>query len=337
MANLGVNNGATGTGTGGAWTDAELNALFMKKFSGEVFTAYVKKCLFKGLQRTRIIKNGKSASFAYTGNMSARYHKRGTPILGSNNPPISEQVINVDDLLISDVALDNMDELKLHFNVRKEYAAKVGESLALAFDDRCARVGVLAARHAAMNRDQQGGTIISHTLAKTDGEVLAEMIFAAAQTFDEKDVSEDGRHIIVLPAQYYLLVNVKDLINRDYGGTGSYQKANLGEIASMALHKSNRLPHKTEVAVDGEKNTYDGDFTGTAALIMNRDAIGTVQLRGMKVQKTGADFNTIYQADMMVASYAVGHGILRPECAIELSTKSVATLAHAGAPEIVNK
>ncbi|MEG1912960.1 MAG: phage capsid protein [Cloacibacillus sp.] len=320
LTNLGANNLPTGTGTGGALTDEQLNELFMKKFSGEVFAAYTKKCLFKDFQRTRIITSGKSATFAYTGNMSARYHKRGTPILGSNNPPISEQTINVDDLLISDVAIDNLDELKLHFDVRKEYSKKIGESLALGFDQHCARIAVLAARSNALNKDHQGGTVLKNATAATNAQTLADMAYLAAQTFDEKDVPEDDRHFIVAPAQYYMLLTVKDLINRDYGGSGSYQKANLGEVASMALHKTNRLPNTNiTAAVEGEKNTYFGDFTNTVALCLNREAIGSVQLRGLKVQKSGAEFETMYQANMMVASYSIGHGILRPECAIEIS------------------
>ena len=293
----------------------------MKKFSGEVFNALRRKCLFKDLQRTRTISHGKSASFNYTGRMNARYHTRGTAILGNNNPPISEQIINVDDLLIADVAIDNLDELMLHFDVRKEYSYQMGEALALSFDNRCARLAVLAARHAAMNADQSGGSVLKNTAAATDGSTLADMIFLAAQTLDEKDVSEDDRHIIVKPAQYYMLCKVKDLIDRDYGGTGSYNRAQLESIANMKLHRSMRLPNGTNVttATAGEHNDYTGDFTDTVALVMNKQAIGTVQLRGQKLQKTGGDFNIMYQAEMLVASYAVGHGILRPECAIELS------------------
>ena len=287
------------------------------------------------MQRVRHISHGKSASFNYTGRMGARYHERGTAILGSNNPPISEQVIYVDDLLISDVAIYDLDELKLHFDVRHEYSKKVGESLALAYDDRCARLAVLAARHAAMNTDHDGGTVISHSQAEADPEVLAQMIYLASQTFDEKDVPETDRHVLVKPAQYYALLRVKDLIDRDYGGSGSYQRAKLDLIADMQLHKTNRLPNGQNVTdrVKGENNDYTGDFTNTVAVVMNKEAIGTVQLRGLKIQKTGADFNVIYQADMLVASYAVGHGILRPECAIELS-KSGAQVGSGDAPTV---
>lgn len=321
LSNLGVNNGAAAADSINGYTYEERTALFMKKFSGEVFNAFRRKCLFKSLQRTRTITNGKSASFNYTGRMSARYHERGTAILGANNPPISEQIINVDDLLIADVAIDNLDELMLHFDIRKEYSYQMGEALSLAFDNRCARIAVLAARHAAMNADQQGGTVLKNTAAATDGSVLADMIFLAAQTLDEKDVDESDRHIIVKPAQYYLLCKVKDLIDRDYGGTGSYNRAQLESIANMQLHRSMRLPNGTNVttSLKGEHNDYRGDFTNTVALVMNKQAMGTVQLRGQKLQKTGGDFNIMYQAEMLVASYAMGHGILRPECAVEIS------------------
>lgn len=321
LGNLGVANGAAPADTMNGYTYDERTAIFMKKFSGEVFNALRKKCLFKDLQRTRTITNGKSASFNYTGRMSARYHERGTAILGSNNPPISEQIINVDDLLISDVAIDNLDELMLHFDIRKEYSYQMGESLAIAFDERCARLAVLAARHAAMNKDQAGGTVLKNANAATSGETLADMIFLAAQTLDEKDVSESDRHIVVKPAQYYMLCKVKDLIDRDYGGSGSINRAQLESIANMKLHRSMRLPNGKNIAARerGEHNDYFGDFTDTVALVLNKQAIGTVQLRGQKLQKTGGDFNIMYQAEMLVASYAVGHGILRPECAIEIS------------------
>lgn len=76
--------------------------------------------------------------------------------------------------------------------------------------------------------------------------------------------------------------------------------------------------------LDTGADPYLEEFTNTVGLIMNKQAVGTVQLREQKLQKTGADFNIIYQADMMVASYLVGHGILRPECAIELSKAGTA-------------
>jgi hypothetical protein len=74
--------------------------------------------------------------------------------------------------------------------------------------------------------------------------------------------------------------------------------------------------------VAGEKNTYSGNFANTVALALQREAIGTVKLRDLSVQKSGADFNVMYQSTLMLGKYAMGHGILRPACAIEISKAS---------------
>jgi len=67
-------------------------------------------------------------------------------------------------------------------------------------------------------------------------------------------------------------------------------------------------------------NDYTGDFTKSVALVMNRQAVGTVKMFDLAVEMTGNDFHAMYQADMVIAKYAMGHGILRPDCAIEIAT-----------------
>ena len=47
LTNLGVNNGAAAAAADGKYTYDEMTALFMKKFSGEVYNAMRRKCLFK--------------------------------------------------------------------------------------------------------------------------------------------------------------------------------------------------------------------------------------------------------------------------------------------------
>lgn len=322
LSNLGVDNLAPGTGVGGTHTYEERTKLFMKTFSGVVYGAWKRTMLFdKGLCRTRTITNGKSMAFNYTGRASGYYHVKGTPILGFNNPPISETIINLDDLLVAPVSIYDLEQAMLHFDVGSEYSKQIGEALAITRDELCARVAVLAARSGAMNADQDGGSVLKNTNAADDAQTLADMVYMAAQIFDEKDVPESNRHLLVKPAQYYKLLKVQDLINRDIGGTGSYQKAVLENIADMRIHKTNRLPNGKNITtkLDGEHNDYTGDFTNTVALALNSEAIGVVQMKGLKIQKTGHDFNVLYQSHMMVASMDIGVGALRPECAIEIS------------------
>ncbi len=53
-------------------------------------------------------------------------------------------------------------------------------------------------------------------------------------------------------------------------------------------------------------------------LCFSKEAVGTVALKDVSMQMTGAEYKAMTQSTMMVASYAVGHGILRPECAVSL-------------------
>lgn len=158
------------------------------------------------------------------------------------------------------------------------------------------------------------------TLA-TDGEKLAEAVFACSQTFDEKDVPEQERCLVLRPAQFYLLNQTSKVLNRDWMGAGSYSDGKLDKIAGIKILMSNHLP-KTNItaAINGEKNIYYGDFTKTLGLCMQSNAIATVKLKDLTVQQSGHDFNVVYQSTLMVAKYAMGHGILNPSFAIELST-----------------
>lgn len=315
LARLGVRNGVSD----GSWEQE--NANFLEIFSGEVITAFDTTNVFKELHMVRTITSGKSASFPVLGKAVAHYHVPGTPITGSNNPHIGQRTITIDDLLIADIVIYDLEDAKLHFDVRREYSHQLGISLANRYDEKIARLGVLAARDSASTQDHHGGTVVSHANAETDAAVLRQLIFTAAETLDTKDVPEEDRHVIVKPAQYYMLVQDTTLLNRDWGGQGALATANLPMIANMTVHKSNNLPNGKDIntALPGENNDYTGDFTNTVALVMNRRAVGTVKLFDLSTELSGGDFHAMYQGDLIVAKYAMGHGILRPDCAVEIS------------------
>lgn len=297
---------------------AKDNALFLKVFSGEVLTAFEEVNIAKDLHRMRTITHGKSASFPVMGKASARYHEPGTAILGSNVIAHNERVINIDDLLIADVAIYDLDDAKNHYDIRQEYSKQLGFALAREFDKKVFQVACLAARATGIIDDEPGGTQLKNENFATDGEVLASGIFKAAQVWDEKDVLEWERSIVVRPAQYYLLAETTKVINRDWGGSGVYADGTVLKVAGVQILKSNNVPNTNIAsATQGENNTYNGDFTNTVAIALQREAVGTVKLKDLSVQQSGHDFNVMYQSTLMVAKYAMGHGILRPACAIE--------------------
>lgn len=303
----------------GSWEQD--NAMFLKVWSGEVLTAFEETNVMKNLHLERTIQSGKSASFPATWKARARYHTPGTPILGNNQMKHNERIIKIDDLLIADTFIYDLDEAKNHYDVRQIYTKELGNALAREYDKACLRVSVLTAREAATVEGAYGGSVVKNTAAASDGEVLAGMAFAANQIFDEKDVPENERYLIVKPAQYYLMAQTTKLLNRDWGGSGVYADGKILKVAGLSIVKSNNVPMGENIAsaTAGENNDYFGDFTDTVAVAMHKTAIGTVKLRDLVLQKTGNDFEVMYQGTLFVAKYAMGHGILRPECAVEIS------------------
>ena len=304
-----------------------VDAMFMKLFLGEVLTAFDEKNIMKNLHMVRTIDHGKSAAFPVLGKATARYHVPGTPILGFNQIAANERVINIDDLLIADVAIYDLEDAKNHYDVRGEYSKQIGAALAREFDKKTMRVAVKAARTAGIIDDEPGGSVIkAGATVATDADVLAEAMFNAAQIFDEKDITIEDRNIILKPAQYYLLAQNTKVLNKDWNGSGSYSDGKVIKIAGITILTSNNLPSENITAkVTGENNDYTGDFTNTVGLVLQKSAIGTVKLKDISIQKSGNDFNIMYQATLMLAKMAVGHGILRPGCAIEISKEAAST------------
>lgn len=317
MAWLGANNGAIPTD----WDTPEAKALFITNYKLDIMKAFDRKCIFRDLHRVHTITHGNSSTFYYTGVACAHYHEKGRMILGTNNPPISKTIISVDGLLLADLMIDDLEDAMLHLDVRQEFSHQQGEALANAMDERIARLFYLAARSGPKNLDHPGGSVISAANAATDGEVLADCIFAAAQTLDEKEVPESDRFIVVKPAQFYMLTKVKDLINRDFGGSGSIKDVQLGSIANMPIKKSMNLPNGQNITqrIKGENNNYTGDFTNSVAIVANRNAVGTVKLKDVSVKMSGSEVRILFEGQLITASYAMGHGILDPRGAIEIA------------------
>lgn len=314
ISQLGVVNAATPANYD------EANALFLDKFTGEVMTAFDEMNIFAELHMVRTISEGRAATFNHLGKAVAEYHTPGTLLTGANKIKAAETTIKIDDKLIAQVFIDELEEAKNHYDVRSEYAKQLAAALAREYDQKIARLLVKAARIPNKIDDLPGGSRLLNAAALTDGNVISSLLFDAAQTMDEKDVWEGERYGAFRPAQYYLLVQNKDNLNRDWDGRGSYAEAKVPQVAGINIIKSNNVPSTSHTAVAGENNDYTGSFTATAGVVFQKQAVGTVKLMDLAVQKTGGDYEVMYQGTLMTAKYAMGHGILRPECSVELAT-----------------
>ena len=307
------------------------NALFLKVFSGEILTAFEENNVMKGLHRVRTIGSGKSAQFPVTGIASAKYHEAGKDLMTEANGFLSdiahaERTINIDDVLIASTFLANIDELKNHFDVRSIYAKELGKALAKRFDLATMKTLIAAAKDtsAIYTGAPTGQTLAPNyadPLAPTAGELIGSLM-DCAQSLDEKDVSSDGRFALLEPADYYTLVSSDNAaINKDTSEGGSVTSGRIASIGGIRLIKTNHLKDVTvdntsaALAADdlNANNAYNADISATRFVVGTPEAIGTVKLLDLA---TESEYQIQRQGHLFVAKYAMGHGVLRPECAI---------------------
>ncbi len=291
-------------------------ALFLKVFSGEVLAAFAERNLMMPLHVVRTIASGKTAQFPVTGKATATYHTAGTQLLGTNEIKSNEKTINVDNPLIADVFVANMDEAISHFDVRSIYSTELARALAKKADQQLFRTAILAARASATISGGNGGSTLTDANFENDGEALYNGLFDAQQVFDEKDIPVEARYCALAPAQFKLLARYTKIHNSDWGGTGSIQDGDVGKLAGFQILKTNHLPNGSIVAgATGEQNTYSGTFTNSIGVCWQHEAVGTVKLRDLAME---SEYQMSRQGTLMLAKYTMGHGILRPDCAIEL-------------------
>ena len=350
-----ANGDTTPSRVGQVNSSGAVDALFLKKFAGEILTTFEENNVFKSLHTMRTIENGKSAQFPVTGVASASYYTPGQNIADSGNSYLSdikknEVVITIDDVLLASTFLSSIDDVKNHYDIRSVYANELGKALAVRFDTAIAKVFIAAARSAAtITGGKDGGVLdVSANLMgnvsdgsddsdNTDptGAELVAALFTAAQALDENDIPADGRFCVLRPQEYYKLITggsgslvvSTSAANKDVGGSGSLASGSIAQVAGIDIYKSTHLPSadlSSTATGDGAASNdvfggsgagYNGNFTNSIGIVAHPSAVGTVKLLDLA---TESEYQISRQGTLFIAKYAMGHGVLRPEAAIEL-------------------
>jgi len=291
------------------------DALWLKVWSGEVLTSFEIATVMQDRVTTRNISSGKSAQFPVIGRTTAAIHVPGADVLG-NNINSNEKVITIDGLTVAPVFIAQIDEAQSHFDFRAPYTRELGFALARAMDSNLQQVGILAARAAANLADAgyPGGTVQTQAAYGTTGAALASGLFNAAQALDQNNNPEQDRYAIFKPAQYYLLAQTTAVLDKDWGGAGSYADGKVLRVAGVEIVKSNQLPQTNVVTGPA---AYQGNFSTTVGLVLQKGAVGMVKLMDLQMESA---YLIKEQGTLVVAKYATGYGILRPESAVELKT-----------------
>jgi len=301
------------------------SAMFLKVYAGEVLTAFEQASVTMDKHVIRSISSGISAQFPLvwkTASVEYAYvnssGSTATTAVELDGTAINknEKVIPIDGLLLADHFVNNLDEAMNHYDVRSIYAKEAGIILGTQWDKNVLQEGVLGARSSTLVTSGNGGAVLTNSSYGTSGSTLGGGLFDAAEELDEKNVPENDRYMYVRPAQYYLMAETTDLINRDWGGRGVYAEGEVMKIAGIHLVKTNNLPITT-VSDSTGVTTHEGNFSTTKALVMHKSAVATVKLLNLAVE---TEYDIRLQGWWIVAKYAMGHSFIRPECCVELKT-----------------
>ena len=333
---LGVDQSTNGT-------FAQDNALFLEVFGGEVLNAFNTANVTMNRHKVRTISEGKTARFPSTWKTSAYTHTPGA-LLVPKSIEHTEMTISIDDLLVAPVFIDRLDDAKNHYEVRREYSKQVGEVLGNTMDKNVLRNMMVAAATASRHTNGDGGSILGAASAGVisgDLEVLIDAIFASLKRLDEKNVPGVGRQVFVRPLEWYGLLRagaalsaaaagantspIGQIMDRDVGGSGNLTEGAMPRIGGAELVKSNNIPQANETTgnfIDSShadfipNANYRVDSSDVMALVNTGDCVGTVKLLDLAMEQ---EYDITRQGHLIVGKYAVGHGVLRSECAVTIS------------------
>jgi len=181
---------------------------------------------------------------------------------------------------------------------------------------------------ALYTNEPAAGGIVEFDDDATPGANLVTAIFTAAKTLDTANVPEDDRYFAIHPKYFHHLAQETDVLNRDWGGGGSFADYKVPRVAGFQVIKSTNIPN---VAADdepdaGENNELDFDATDIDAGM--GEGLGAGQLWGMCFHKSAAacvkamdmrtevEWKPEYQANLMLASSVFGTAALRRQSAV---------------------
>lgn len=305
-------------------------ALYRDQFVAELITEFEAQRKVKPFVRFKEIEKGKSASFPNLGKVDAKYVYAGETLLGNQKIAHSETTIKLDPFLVSDLKIPEIDTLMQEYDDRAETKREMARALARIEEQQQMIVGCLAARAGGMVEGRAGGSVIKSEGCKNDADKLAKAIYAAGVAMKEKDVPYEDIVCFLRPAQTALLAQFDKITDKNLTGSGDYSKGTVGFINGIRIIETNYLPSTNITAENAPgqttgsnqaANVYVGDFSNTAALVMQKGAIGTITRKGVTVECTWLPTELTW---LLTARNLQGHGILDPRKAVEIRDEAAA-------------
>lgn len=221
--------------------------------------------------------------------------------------------------------MDALDEKLAHFEARGELSRNMSIRLAQTYDNHVARNLVEASNTAtAIASDSTlAGTHITDAefasvVPATKLAAWVDGLFYCREIMDGKWVNDGTIWAAMLPNMYYFLIQQAmasgySLIDTRIDGAGSISKGKITELAGTQLISFPGLPVTDYTGEDFHAINCEN----TVGLVWTKSAVGTVKAFDIGVE---TEYQVSRQGTLVVAKYAMGHGVLQPECAIQLET-----------------
>ena len=352
-----------GRNDGNVWDGTSTDVgLWLRLFGGEVLAAFEKQIEVAPRIMTRTIPHGRSSSFPIHGRAFARHHKPGEDILDSTNTaeqyvdvsaglnasaglPIPYQTatydylsnlgaeqkqILIDDLMIASVFIDDLEEVRAHYDLRSTYTSELGKAIARRVDNMAVRALVAAADDTTRTGALRGGQKVTDGNIATQADSCASGIITAAQLLDEYDVPSDERFCVLPPSMYYLLLRAAGgiggdsyaaLLSRDYSmGNGDFAEGRVLMVAGIPVIVTNNggFGINMNTTESGVRNTIlKVNLTNVHGVVAHKSAAGMVKLKDLQVE---SEYMIQNQGNLFVAKMACGIAPLRTDAAVKLTS-----------------
>ena len=324
---IGLNQGKGATG-------GDKLELFLVNFQAEVLAAFARSTVTKNRHMNRTIANGKAASFPIMGRTTAHYLATGES-LDDKRKEIkhSSKTINIDGLLTTDVLIYDIEDAMNHYDVRSEYTKQMGESLAMAADGAVlAEIAKACNLDPAKNENIEGlgspsvlsiGKKTELTTPEQLGEAVIQYLTQARAKLTQNYVPSSERYFYTTPEIYSAILSALMPNAANYQALIDPEKGTIRNVMGFEIIET---PHLT-IGGGYDNNTTQTKhvFPETAAsagganlvgkdnvvgLFHHRSAVATLQLKSLAIERAR---RPEYQADQIIARYAMGHDYLRPE------------------------
>lgn len=320
------------------------NANLEDIFTLEVEAQFQNENIADMLQTTRTISHGRSAVFDIYANMGKPERHVPGAMIDPKTMKFGQRTIHIDGLCLQSVQIPEIDEMKNHYDIRQPATEKIAYSLAEQYHSDFFAVALNGARMTAADLTANGfpdgipsNSAVSGAGAfgttTFDGDFWINACFEARRRWNEINVPKNDRYLVVRPEDYSILASDPTILNADFGSQGSgLSEGRVLKLAGITILESNWLPstnitRASSAAATGAGpqnfksvggsvvDTYGGDFSNTRGLFLQKRGVATVKLMGIS---TEIGWERLYQSHVAISKYAVGHGVLRPECLIEV-------------------